>query len=137
MILTIALCAALCALILIWVLKPLQRTKIYYALAFIAALLALNIYVMLGRPDLPAHPLRKTAAEKADDRQMAKYEFEFSARLEKNPDDLDALIRLAALRVVQKRDPAETRKLLDRAAALSPKDKRIGFIRASLDEGIP
>lgn len=125
MTITIILCALLCALTLLYMLKPMSGEKRFYIMAFACAVPALITYLALGAPGL-------TAAAKHQDteaRQMIQQEFEFMDRLSKNPDDADILIRLAALRVSQGRTNEETIRMLDRAETLHPNDPRIKIIR--------
>jgi hypothetical protein len=130
---TMAFCAVLCVTVLAWILRPIKNSRAFYMLAFFIALSALGLYVALGRPELPMRPVISNSVEQADYRAMVLREYEFMNLLSENPDNVDALIRLAALRVVQGRDKTETRNLLERAKELKPKDKRIGFIQAAMN----
>ena len=133
MILTLALCAVLCACVLFWILAPAHRDKGFYAITFAAALFSLGVYLAYGRPDLPAASINVGKGAEADYRQMLMDEFSMVDRLSKNPDDADAMIRLAALRLAQGRGGDETLRLLAKAETLAPDDKRIAKIRKFLE----
>ena len=133
MIVTIALCAILCALTLLWVLAPIRKQNAFYIVAFAAALLSLGLYLTMGRPDLPAASINVGKGAEADYRQMMLDEFTMMERLSKNPDDADAMIRMAALRLAQGRGGEETKRLLLRAQKLTPNDKRIEKISKFLE----
>ncbi len=134
MIITLILAAALCAATLAWVLAPAQSRRIFYIAAFACAFLSLAVYLAFGRPDLPASPVTIGKGTEADYRQMMLDEFAMMNRLGKNPDDADAMIRLATLRLAQGRGGDETLRLLTRAKALAPKDKRIEKIIKMLEK---
>lgn len=125
MMITIALCAALCAVILSWILAPVRSRRLFYGAAFAAAIMALTSYLAFGRPDLPAAPVIVGKGAQADYRQMMLDEFTMMDRLSKNAEDADAMIRLAALRLAQGRGGEETLRLLARAEALTPNDPRL------------
>jgi cytochrome c-type biogenesis protein CcmH/NrfG len=124
----IILCAGLCALICLWVLKPLRTPRAFYGVSILCAVAALGIYLVLGSPDLPGHPFHVDPQAQAD----MKSESQFMMALQKNPDDEDALVRLAALRVLQGRTGKETLDLLDHAQKLNPKDRRVRIIRGMI-----
>jgi|GEM_PF-6738249 len=127
--------AMLSVLCIGWTFRPVKTPRAFYALSFLCAILALGLYLVLGRPDLAAQPIGKAAiAERAE---FMKQEFEFMGRLEKNPDDADAMIRLAAIHVLQHRHNDETIKMLDRAETLLPGDNRIKFIRGMIKNPVP
>ncbi|MBU6234517.1 MAG: hypothetical protein KGQ41_01620 [Alphaproteobacteria bacterium] len=134
MIITLLLSAVLCAVILLWVLAPINNARQFYALAFAAALFSLGLYLAYGRPDLPAAPVQVGKGAEADYRQMMLDEFTMMDRLSKNPDDADAMIRLAMLRLAQGRGGEETLRLLARAEKLAPKDKRLTKIKQLLEK---
>lgn len=125
MTLTIILCAILCAVSLLYVLKPMRGQKHFHLIASLCALFSIGLYLALGAPGMP------TASKHADSeaKKMIQQEFEFMDTLSKNPDDADTMIRLAALRVAQGRINDETIRLLDRAEIIRPKDPRLSIIR--------
>ena len=127
-------CAGLSVLCLGWMFRPLRSGKAFYALSIVCALAAIGLYFTLGRPDLPAQPTGRDVI--AERRKLMKQEFEFQTRLKKNPDDADALIRLAAIHVLQSRVDDETIRMLDRAAVLTPGDKRHRMVRGMI-QGAP
>lgn len=131
----IAACAGLCVLVLSWTLKPLRSPKAFYALAFLCAIAAFGLYLLMGRPDVPAQPVPQSVI--AERRQLMLQEMEFLTRIEKNPQDADALIRLAAIHVLQHRNTDETQNLLDRAEKILPGDRRISFIRTMIKYPLP
>ncbi len=128
MMLTIALCAILCVVVCGYVLKPLPTPRAFMALSLLAAVASLGIYMWLGNPEIPARP-HKTDPQVASDMRL---ESTLMDTLEKNPDDENALVRLAALRTVQGRTGDQTMKLLDHAERLNPHDKRIKIIRTMI-----
>lgn len=125
MTITIILCAVLCAVSLLYMLKPMRGEKRFHIIAFVCALFSIVTYLVLGAPGLPS------ATKHADSEaaQMMQQEFDFMDKLSKNPNDADILIRLAALRVSQGRTNEETIRMLDRAENLRPNDPRIKIIR--------
>lgn len=129
---TLALAALLSALCLLWVLAPAKASRWVYAVALVAATASVLLYLGLGRPDMPAHPLRMDKGVAADYRALLLEEFALMTALSKNPDDVDALVRLAAIRLTQGRAGEETLRLVARAKMLAPKDKRVKKIMAVL-----
>jgi hypothetical protein len=126
MIPVIILCAGLCALACLWVLKPLRTPKAFYGVSALCAVFSLGIYLLLGSPELPGRPTPATS-----ERQMEmRTESTLMIMLEKNPNDADAMIRLAALYTLQGREQGEILKLLDKAKAIRPNDRRITIIRS-------
>jgi len=126
MIITLTLCAVLCAVTLLWILAPMRvHKKWLMALAFAAALTSLTLYLAFGRPDLPATTAMMGNGAEADYRHLVLQEFELIKHLSEKPDDADAMVRLAAVRLAQGRVGDETMRLLARARVLNPKDKRI------------
>lgn len=121
--------AILCAIVLLWVLAPVKNPKLFFGIAFSVAVFSLALYLAYGRPDLPAAPINQSKGVEADYRQMILDEFAMVDRLSKNPKDADAMIRLAALRLAQGRGGDETERLLAKAEALTPNDKRIQKIK--------
>lgn len=134
MIITLALCALLAAITLLWILAPVRTHKAFYAISFAAALASLGIYLAYGRPDLPASPVIIGKGAEADYRQMMLDEFTMMDRLSKNEDDADAMIRLALLRMAQGRGGDETVRLLARAEKLTPNDPRLIKIKKLLEK---
>ncbi|NBX65907.1 MAG: hypothetical protein EBQ96_02820 [Proteobacteria bacterium] len=130
----LAISAILCAATLLWVLAPIRIRSVFYVAAFTCALLSLGLYMAYGRPDLPAAPTNIGKGAEADYRQMMLDEFAMMNRLSKNPDDADAMIRLAALRLAQGRGGEETLRLLAKAQTITPKDKRIEKIKKLLEK---
>ncbi len=123
-----AIAGILTAACCIWIFRPLRTPRGFFATSFMCALAALSIYMLLGNPGIPAHPAKPNPQAQADMHQEAA----FMESLQKNPRDADAMIRLAALRVVQDRAVEGTEKLLDRASAIAPEDKRIPIIRSMM-----
>lgn len=137
MIETIIACAGLCALTLAWVLKPLRAPRVFYGLSFVCALAALGIYLVMGNPGLAPSSATPNGISKEESRELMQQEFTFLQQLEKNPEDADILIRLAALRTMQGRTGPETLALLDRADRILPDDRRIRIIRAMIQHPNP
>jgi hypothetical protein len=133
MIYTLIACAALCAFVLAFVLQPVRNKKTYYTASFGCAVMTIAVYLLLGAPGLPASPVT-TPGENA---QLMQTEFRLMDALSKNPDDTGALIKLAALRVLQGRINDETIRLLNRADALKPGDHSIKFIRSVIEHPDP
>lgn len=97
-------CAGLSVLILGWVLRPLRTQRAFYTLAILCAFSALGLYLVMGKPDLPAM----------------------------RADDPEILIRRAAAQVLDNRVTDETLQLLDKAEKKLPGDQRIEIIRAAI-----
>jgi cytochrome c-type biogenesis protein CcmH/NrfG len=116
--------AILSGLSLNWVLHPLKNKRVFYTMNILCALAALGLYLAMGKPDLPATHVDKASMEER--RDMMRLEFDLSVAVQKNPDDADALIRLAAVHMLQGRDASE---LLDQAEKIAPKDPRINTMR--------
>ena len=116
--------AILSVLVLNWVLHPVKNKRAFYTLNILCAIAALGLYLAMGKPDLPASRVDK--ASLAERHAMMRREFEFTVLLQKNPDDVDALIRLAAIHMLQGRDGSD---LLDRAEKIAPGEPRIGTLR--------
>lgn len=126
MIITIALCAVLCAVTLVYILAPKLRDKrgsiAAFTGIFLTALCALGLYLWMGQPAL-------TGGQLSEAELMAQDEIAIHAALEKNPNDAEALLRLAALQVYKNENDEKTLELLDRAEKQLPGDERIKFIR--------
>lgn len=133
MIPTLILCATLCAATCMWVFAPVRARNRFLASSLLCAALSLVIYMALGAPGLPPSPPQ----ENSEAANQLRQEAEFMLMLNKNPDDSDALIRLAALRLLQGRAGPETEKLLTRAEAIAPEDKRITTLRKILNTPLP
>lgn len=133
MILTLILCALLSAATLFWVLSPAPTRRIYLCLSFAAALSALAIYLVYGRPDLEGNPARIGKGAEADYRQLIQDEFTLLNRLSENQNDADALIRLAIVRLAQGRTDEETLRLIARAETIAPDDIRLKKLKSLID----
>lgn len=124
-----AVCGALCAGVFAYVLAPVRMQKHVLAIAMLSALASLGLYMTLGRPDLPAQTRDERDMSAREYRETVLQEFTLMERLSRNPDDADAMIRLAAVRMMQGRAGSEVERLLDRAEALRPTDPRIKDVR--------
>jgi cytochrome c-type biogenesis protein CcmH/NrfG len=131
---TIILCAILCAVVILWVFKPIHKHTCFYTVCLVAAVSTLGLYTLFGHPDLPTASISTPKDAQADYRQMMLDEFTMMNRLSKNDTDADAMIRLAAIRLAQGRTDEATQRLLARAAEITPHDKRLKAIQNILQE---
>ncbi len=126
MIVVILICALVCAGTCAYILRPVRNMR----LAVLVAAAALTAYLVLGSPEIPARPTPAGGQAQADMRLEAS----LVAALAQNPDDANALVRLAALRTMQGRANAETLTLLERAERIAPDDRRTKIIRSMIEK---
>ncbi|HEY8964601.1 MAG TPA: hypothetical protein VIN59_09095 [Alphaproteobacteria bacterium] len=116
---------------MVWILLPQLRdrtgSKSAMLTAFVLAILAVGLYLLAGAPQLPSAPDLKSTAE--IENEMRGDEAEIRIALAKNPNDAEAMIRLAALYVYRGKIDQETKDLLNRAEKQLPGDKRIQYVR--------
>ncbi len=129
---TLSACAILCAAAVLWVLTPMRASRAVYVVALALAVSSLALYLGMGRPDLPATTAMLGHGAEEDYRKLVLDEFELMKEVSNNPNDADALVRLAAVRLAQGRDGEQTMRLLARAEMLDPKNPRLLKIKKVL-----
>lgn len=101
---TITLCAILCAVASIALIAPIAHShkRLGYALMMVIPCAALGLYMLFGAPGLPSRPaLFDTDEARTQARAMAREELEAMKELSHSPDDVMAYMRLAGLRIGQ------------------------------------
>lgn len=130
---SIALCAILCAVASIALIAPIahKHQRLSYALMMAIPCVALGLYMLLGAPGLPSRPaLFDTDESRAQARAMAREELEAMKAVSQSPDDVMAYMRLAGLRIGQGKFD-EAIDLLTNAIALFPEDDNLKMQRGA------
>jgi len=130
-----ALAALLAGGIFAFVFHPLARQGAKAARACMLVICvvsgaALGLYFYLGRPDLADMPAAPQLADGVVSQELGALK-----KLSVNPDDVDALVMLAAIRIAQGREESSITPLLTRAGKLAPEDRRVKMLEEMQREG--